>query len=226
MILHNFECTSGHIFEAMIEAEAIKEPIQCRFKGEIPCEAPAEVVYLSPRKASNALRFEPTLLYKNANGEVIAPGRSNPEHLPKEYRDRLAKQGFKPLQINNFRQYESFIREQRSRANDDRERFISEAQDKYDKELNSQIEAFKRGDILRMPVVRADGSIDYEAEKTLQVSLDSLSPRMRELAEYSIERAKQYRIRDRVREANPHIEAFERDGTSYCDVDTNWRNRR
>lgn len=214
-IRYDAECTTGHIFEIDLPSSEAKSKFKCKIIG---CNKMAEIVWLPPHISRMARNFEPTLLYRNKDGEIVAPGRNNPDHLPKKYRDDLARKGYKKIEITNFRQYEQFQREQRILLKDQRDKYISETQELYDLRMKDEIEALERGGTIELPNPDGKGSRIIQVPK-----LEDMAPAQRRLAEYAIAKAKGYRVESR--ESNPHIAAMEYDNQYYADKDTNWKRR-
>jgi hypothetical protein len=71
MILHDFKCARGHVFERMVrwDVEAVACPT---------CGSRAARVFLSWRShPENAQRFNPIVVFKNPDSTYRFPGRSN-----------------------------------------------------------------------------------------------------------------------------------------------------
>lgn len=183
------------------------------------CRKIAREVILSPRQARMARNFAPSLLYMNTSGDVITPGRNNPDHLPKKYVASLRKQGYKEVQITNFREYERFQRDISARLKDRADAYNYAEQKAYDEAVNKQIEDMKRGGIVEIPNENGQGSRFINMPP-----LDRLDhPQVRQLAEYAIEQLKGHRFESENQ--NPFIDAFEHDNRSYRDQDTDWKRR-
>lgn len=214
-ILHSFECSIGHITEKIIDSSKTKEKQKCGSNG---CTKLASRVFLSKRERSMARCFSPTLLFVNKAGEIIMPGRNNPDHLPKKYRNQLAKEGYEQKEITNFREYERFQREQYDINKEKAQLRTSIEQEKYNAEIRANIEAFRRGEPLTIPNENGIGT------HIINLRLDDLSPKMREFAQHSIDRALEYRFESKT--DHPYIQAMEEDNTYYRDDTTDWKKRR
>lgn len=215
-VLHDFECSKGHIFEAMVEPQ--NKTLRCRFKG---CRSLAERVFLPPHVSRMARGFEPSLIYRNAKGELWVPGRGDETKLPPRAKRLLAKRGFKKIEITNFREYERFCREQ-SQINKNRDdNIIQREQEQYDKALAQGIEELRRGGVIEVP--NEDGT----SRRINVPKLEDMHPQVRALAEYAIEQAKNSRFGG-LQDGNqqgPHIAAFEYDRETYRDRETDWKAR-
>jgi len=235
MPIRFYECSNGHITEqvevtktpgktiyTLPEILASRQQKQPRTYTCSTCSELANEVLLSHSETRMARNFSPTLLYKHPDGRVVMPGRNDPRHLPKKYKDKLAKQGYVETTISNFREYQTFVKEQRSLLESQQSAYIREQQAEYDKAVREQIAAFKRGDSLEIPITDERGRV--VGSRTIKQRLDDLSPKMRELAELGIERALNHRIQGGS--INPHIHSMEFDNTSYRDEDTSWKKRR
>jgi len=176
---------------------------------------------MSRGEARAARHFAPSLIYVRADGELVCPGRNNPDHLPKSYRNSLRKQGYKEVQITNFREYEKFQRDIGERLQARAEAYNAAEQRAYDQTLKENLDFMKRGGEVEMPVVLSNGQISSRRVKMPR--LEDLSPQARKFAEYAMERAKEKRFR--TPSINPQIRAFEEDNVSYRDQDTDWHKR-
>lgn len=212
-----FECSKQHIFEAIVSYEQMLQGIPCKSKDYPKCRSKSHRIFLSPRQAQVARRFAPSLLYVREDGEVIAPGRNNPDHLPKSYRNRLHKQGFKELNITNFREYESFQRDINQRLRARADSYNSAEQEAYDIAIKEEIDSLRRGGMVEFPT--EDGG-----SRIVKIPpLEEMHPEARRFAEYAIKEAEKMRFRSE--DPNAYIEAFERDGVYYRDRDTDWKKR-
>jgi hypothetical protein len=76
MILHDFKCTNGHVFERMANW-------QTEFWPCPECCSLAERVFLPrPERPENANRFNPVVVFRKPNGEYRFPGRAD-ERTPR-----------------------------------------------------------------------------------------------------------------------------------------------
>jgi hypothetical protein len=223
MINHWFECTKNHIFESTIDKVDDSTTIPCKIK---PCKSLAKRIYLSPAQSRNARNFTPSLLYVNSQGHVIAPGRNDPDHLPASYRKELNKNGYKEITINNFREYETFQRSQRSKLKDQKDIYLTDQQAQYDQTVKQNIEALRNGGIIELP--NPDGS----SNRVKVPPLKSMHPSMQRLAEYAIKQAEEHRIK--APDSNPMIGCMEYDSKlpnsdvdaqNYRDKDTGGRKK-
>jgi hypothetical protein len=197
----------------------MKAGIPCRFKiKDKSCGKPSVKIDLSPRQSRQALGFQPTLLYVKPDGQVVVPGRNDPDLLPKRYKNRLAKQGYKEVKISNYRDYEKHQKSMREIFKDQRDAYVEYQQNLYDQQLKEGIDFLKQGGTIEMP--NPDGSMRLMSVP----SIDKMEPSMRRLAEYAIERAKNHKISGELKD--PQIQALEYDNTSYRDKDTGWKERR
>ncbi len=213
---YDFECSDGHVFEIDIPSSKVKDKFRCKSNG---CNKLAERVWLSPRVSRQARAFSPSLLYVRADGEVIAPGRNDPSHLPKNYRNKLQKQGFQQVELQTYRQYESFCRQQSAKSKDKKELYLKDQQRQYDEVIKDQIEALRRGGEVEVPLENGQGS------RTIKYPpLEQMDPRVRQLAEHAIAEAQGYRMKSE--DSNVYIEAFEQDNAKWCDEDSGWKERR
>lgn len=179
-------------------------------------------VWLSTRESRNARHFNPSLLYVRADGEVIAPGRNDERQLPKSYLKQINKQGFRKVEINNFREYEKFQRDISQRLQSRANNYNSFEQRSYDEAIKQNIEFMKSGGMVEMPVILPNGKVSSRMVK--MPKLEDLSPQGRRFAELAIKRAKEKRFRSE--NVNPMIRAMEFDNVGYEDREQgNWRKR-
>ena len=192
--------------------------IKCRNKSP-RCRAIAKRLFLSNRQAQQARHFNPTLLYMRADGELIVPGRNDERQLPKDYIKSLHKQGYKKVEISTFREYEKFQKEISQKLQSRADAHNYREQEAYDREVKEQIDFLKRGGMVELPTENGKGSRIVNMPP-----LDKLDhPQIRRLAEYAIEKMKNYKFRsDNV---NPMIQAMEFDNIKYSDRDTNNKRR-
>ncbi len=90
MVLHNFECSQGHITEKLVDTN--EKDWQWKTCGEGDCFELAERVYLSKR--AQAFHRLPITIYRNASGEVRFPGSAS-EPMPDNYK----AQGFERVEM-------------------------------------------------------------------------------------------------------------------------------
>jgi len=198
MILHNYECSSGHIFEAMT-SDASKKKV-CKVEG---CRRRASVVYLPRRSFETAKTFTPTLLYTNSKGEVFNP--VNPAFpIPKRLEKHLKKKGFTPIHLNTFRDYEKFRRSQVIVQRDKADYINHLEQVDYNQSLKKGFEELKAGGFIELTDEKG------RIKKVKYPPLDQMHPSIRRLAEYAMERNGDFRFR--TEDTNPFIAAFENDG--------------
>ena len=211
-----FTCKRDHLFEAIVPYETMLKGIPCRNKS---CRCKAKMIPMSRGEARAARHFAPSLLYVRADGEIVAPGRNNPDHLPKSYRNSLRKQGYKEVQITNFREYEKFQRDIGERLQARAEAYNAAEQRAYDQAVKEQIDSLRRGGYVTMPNEHGQG------ERVINMPpLDKLDhPEVRRFAQYAIERMKNYKFK--TESPNPYINAFENDGIRYEDRDTDYKKR-
>lgn len=206
MILHNFECSSGHIFEAMIPSTSIGKKITCQFKdlkGNKLCKKKASIIYLPPRLARAARNFAPCLLYTNQKGEVFNP-LSPDAPLTKRLEKHLKKRGFTPTHINTFRDYEKFQRSQSSIQRDKSDAINYLEQQDYNQSIKKGFEELKAGGTIELTDEKG------RLRKVKYPPLDQMHPSIRRLAEYAMERNGDFRFK--TEDTNPFIAAFENDG--------------
>lgn len=86
MVLHDFECGAGHLFERAVETSALRSQ-RCPM-----CKKKADVVYLPKRHS----RLPNTVYYMNAKGEKLWPWTSG--DLPKAY----TQMGFQRQEVGTF----------------------------------------------------------------------------------------------------------------------------
>lgn len=243
MPFRHYECPSNHITEQLDpvthvgkKVYTLEEVLESRANAKTrtikcsTCNLKAEEVYLPPKQQRDARNFSPTLFYVHPNGDVIVPGRNDPNHLPKRYRNNLAKQGYEQREISNFREYESFQKEQRAKNNhhkQQRDFYVNHTQNTYNANLEKEIQALRDGKPIEVP--NPDGT----TRTITPPPLDQMSPKMRDLAIHAIEQAKQYRLNKPI--SDPIVASLEYDGKlpnsdvdsyRYRDSDTDWRSRR
>lgn len=215
-----FTCSKEHIFEALVPYETMLKGIPCRIevKGR-RCRKKSKWLPMSPRQAQNARHFTPTFLYMREDGELVVPGRSDPSHLPKSYRDSLQRKGFKEVTISTFREYEKFQKTVYERLNSRAALYNKAEQEQYDTMVRENIDSLKRGGVVEIPNENGQGSRIINMPP-----LDKLDhPQVRRLAEYAIERLKGHRFSSE--RSNSFIEAFENDNRHYIDRDTDYKRR-
>lgn len=212
---YDFECSAGHVFEVDLPSSKANSKLRCKYKN---CKKLSVKVWLSPRASRQAKAFEPTLLYINAAGDVINPGRNNPDHLPKRLRDRLSKQGYKQIEITTFRQYEQ-VRKQITKVDRIKaEKYTSLEQEVYDHAIKQAVDDLRRGGEVEFP--NPDGS-----SRIVKIPpLEKMHPQARQFAEYAIKQVLDHKFTPN--NPNPYIESFENDNLSYRDADTEWHQRR
>jgi len=179
------------------------------------------MIPMSRGEARAARHFAPSLLYVRADGEIVAPGRNNPDHLPKSYRNSLRKQGYKEVQITNFREYEKFQRDIGERLQARAEAYNAAEQRAYDQTLKENLDFMRRGGEVEMPVVLSNGQISSRCVKMPR--LEDLSPQARKFADYAMKRAREQRFN--TSSINPQIAAFEDDNTYWRDEDSDWKRK-
>lgn len=217
MPLHNLECSSGHIFEHFISLAELKNyKIKC--KSKFNCKSFAKIVYLSPRQSRNALAFEPSLLFVNSNGDVIAPGRNNTKHLPKKYLNDIKSKGYKEVKIETFRQYEQFRREQTLKA-----KAQHLEQSYHEKEAINDILQNNINEVLYTGYyhTRNDGS------KVFIPPIDKLdNSEAKKLAQRAVDECRSLMNKNEENfDPNIHIDSFENDNPKWNDKETGFRDR-
>lgn len=215
MPLYSFECTKGHIFEKIIPYSEISIKIKCESLSP-KCRAKAQQVWLSSRTRRMAQNFQPTRLFMREDGELIVPGRNDLSQLPKSYINRIKKQGYKPIEITNFREYEKFKNQVNEKLKTQSQKQNEKDQQLYNEMIQSQIGSLIRGEGVEIP----DGQ---GGMKRVNMRLSDMSPRGRAMAEIAIRKAQDHRFKS----DDPQFygNAFENDNIHYRDEDTRWKRR-
>lgn len=215
-----FTCPKSHIFEAIVSYETMLKGLPCReLVNNKKCRRKSKWIPMSPRRAQAARHFNPTFLYMREDGELVVPGRSDPAHLPKSYRNSLQRRGFKEVNLNTFREYEKFQKTVSERLNSRAALYNRAEQEQYDIMVKENIDSLRRGGMVEIPNENGQGSRVINMPP-----LDKLDhPQVRRLAEYAIEKLQNYRFNSGP--SSSFIEAFENDGGYYIDKDTNYKKR-
>lgn len=216
-VAHNFECPSGHVFERTVQA-AYPIPAQKCPK----CHKKAERVFLTPRQQRMARGFEPSVMFVNSDGHVVNPGRANLAGIPKKELNRLQKQGYKKVVIENFRQYESFCSEVSSKLRDQMQEAEYNKKQAYEQAFKQNIEQLRNGFTMQEPILNSYGEVVGTRDVKIP-PLAEMHPMIREMAEIAIQRNSNYQ--ERSINPNVFINSFENDRVSYKDQDTGWRRR-
>lgn len=216
MPLYFFECKKSHLFEVNVSYETMKAGIPCKQKR---CKAIAKWCPMSRGAAQAARHFAPSLLYVRADGDIIMPGRNDPAHLPKGYRNSIQRKGYKEVQITNFREYEHFQKSISEKLQARAEAYNAAEQSAYDIAVKEQIASLRRGGRVELPNENGKGSRIIDMPP-----LDKLDhPQIRRLAEHAIKQLESYKFKSSP--VNPFLNAMENDSVKWEDVETGFRRR-
>jgi hypothetical protein len=130
MILHDFKCPNGHVFEKMVEwnVESVLCP-ECQWKVVF-----AERVFLPrPERPENANRFNPVVVFRKPNGEYRFPGRA----------DERTPRGCVRVELKDIQAVRRFEREENQRLKTVHEASMARRGANYEAEKKERREILK-----------------------------------------------------------------------------------
>jgi hypothetical protein len=197
-VAHDFICANGHIYERLVDTAKPKP-----WRRKCPeCGKIGEFTILPPHVSRNALRFTPTLLYMNADGKVINPGRA--AELPEPEHDKLLAQGYEVKRLTNSREYAAAMK-------------------RYAAFLERNYESKRAID------TTARRAFHDEQRRRYEPTLQKLPPRQRELALQAFAKLQRGTSDDyKTLRPNVWLSAWEQDSNNckWDDRDTAWKARR
>jgi hypothetical protein len=197
-VMHDYLCPNGHIFERYTDTSK-RKPWRRKC---LECGRMADHATLPPTVSRNAQRFTPTVLYQNAEGAVINPGRA--VELPKPEHDKLLAQGYSVVRLDTSRKYATAMR-----------RYATHLEQRYETKRAREI-AMRR-------------AFHDEQRRRYEPTLRSLQPRQRELALQAFAKLQRGGSDDyKTLRPNVFISSFENDSNSckWNDRETGFRDRR
>lgn len=137
MVIHNFQCPSGHITEKMID---VNEQGWKEQSCSTSCELSASHVYLSKRV--QILNRKPITIYRNSSGEVRFPGSAD-EAIPANYK----AEGFQRVEMtyHEAQKFQKDFNRQEQMRDSDKKEFMHYLESERNAEDRSDLLHSMRG---------------------------------------------------------------------------------